>query len=84
MAKNSDRGPARARASDDTERVRGETPSGRTPAVEQVLAEENLRRTRQITAHERRPPMGSLGTTALLIGLLGLAGVLGAWLLLAA
>ncbi len=74
-----------------TKRAEGPAQDSNTPDVrdeipalakEKALADENLRRARQISAHARRSPVGPLGRTALLIGLMALAGVLVVWLLL--
>jgi hypothetical protein len=50
--------------------------------VRQALAEEKLRKARQVNAHARRRAVGPLAVAALLIGLLALAGVFFAWLLM--
>lgn len=60
--------------------------AGRPPpsaAVERALAEENLRRAQLIKHHATRTPVGPAGRVALLIGLLALAGIAAAWLVLA-
>ena len=58
--------------------------SAESAAVKRALAEEKLRRAQEVSAHARRSPVGSLGRMALLIGLMALAGLIVAWLLLVA
>jgi hypothetical protein len=78
MARNPERAERPAQDSNSPD-VHDEIPA---LAKEKALAEENLRRAREISAHARRSPVGPLGRTALLIGLLALAGLLFVWLLL--
>jgi hypothetical protein len=54
-------------ASESMEAIMAE--NAQRAAKEKALAEENLRRAQEISAHERRSPVGPLGRTALLIGL---------------
>jgi hypothetical protein len=78
MARNTQRAEPPAR-DPNTSDVRDDIPA---LAKEKALAEENLRRAQKISAHARRSPVGPLGRTALLIGLVALAGLLLVWLLL--
>jgi hypothetical protein len=79
-SKTSARDPAAAPFDTDDEAA-GTPPS--SAAVERALAEENLRRARQINEHAGRSPVGPISRAALLIGLLALAGIAAVWLLLA-
>jgi hypothetical protein len=79
-SKTSARDPAAAPFDTDDEAA-GRPPS--SAAVERALAEENLRRAEQLRHHETRSPIGTISRTALLVGLLALAGVAAIGLLLA-
>ena len=79
-SKTSARDPAAAPFDTDDEAA-GRPPS--SAAVERALAEENLRRAQQLSHHASRSPIGPISRTALLVGLLALAGIAAVGLLLA-
>ena len=80
-SKTSARDPAMAPFDTDDEAAGRPAPP---EAVQRALAEENLRRTQEINRHARRGPVGKLAGVVLLIGLLTLAGLVVAWLMIVA